>query len=129
MKRTTLLVLLACLLVIPLAAGPASAHVDAVHVFSIEVNDGRVTEIHGTITCTPGEEFILRVNVTDDSGNRATGRAHGTCGQGLTYWTTTRVDSGSGFTCGEPAVDRGRARTQPDGATKTFAEQTTTCQD
>jgi len=121
---------LATVLVLAVAASlmvgvmPANAVVFDVHADFAEVQNGRVTDVFGHIECTPGHHFVLRVNVTDSSGNKAVGRASGVCGGGQngpsetslgTPWVTGRVVSDTGFTCDEELLARGQARTTEDG--------------
>jgi len=127
------LMVLTLAMMLVLGSFPALASVQNVSAADYDVQNGRVVRVSGFITCSPGMDFIIRVNVTDDDGNKAIGRAHGSCdtngGDALiqggdlqgTQWITTRVKSATGFTAGECVLARGQARTTQDGDRQSFS--------
>lgn len=134
MRRGHTVLLLALAATLTLGVMPANAAIDDVFATQVDVADGVVTDVHGFISCTSGMDFFIRVNVTDEDGNKAIGRVDGTCGEGApsvlvvgTNWTTSEVRGDSGFVCGELVVVRGQARTPEDGASSSFNQFFETC--
>jgi hypothetical protein len=130
MRRSRLgfVLVLAVAATLMLGVVPANAAIFDVHATDYDAANGRVVDVFGFIDCSEGQQFLLRVNVTDESGNKAIGRASGVCGGGPgiqggngggTPWTTGKVESETGFTQGECLLARGRARTPDDQQTFT----------
>jgi len=126
MRRSTLVLVLAVAASLMQGVVPANATVFEVEATDYTVENGRVVDIEGFIACSEGMSFIIRVNVQDEAGNKAVGRASGECsGNNQTiqtvlgaHWDTGRVDSSTGFTQGECLLARGQARTTQDGDVK-----------
>jgi hypothetical protein len=120
MKRLAFVGLLFTLL-LGVFAAPAHAAVSQVSFTygdcAIDCESGDITVIHGTITCTSGEAYTVRVNLRQNGQTAAVGRAHGTCTGSLQNWDTTRVDNPGTLQC-ELTTASGRAVTA-SGA-KTF---------
>jgi hypothetical protein len=129
--------LVAIFALVPMA--PASAHVTSVNVTWVQIQNGRVVDIFGTIVCSPDEDFVLRVNY-DDGNSKAVGRASGHCtlngdarmggtggGQQGVSWVTGRIDSPTGMACTLAGVSRGQARTLPHNVPKTFSDANFGC--
>ena len=128
MKRMPAVLLLAVILTLILGVLPAAAAVSSVSPSGVTVASGKVKSVEGSIACTAGMKFNVRANVVDASGNKAVGKAGGTCTGSSQPWKTGQIDSGLGFTCGESVTVRGQARTVQDGASRTMrAAQLTTC--
>ena len=127
MRRITFVVTVGVLALV-IGTVPASAAVTNVNVDGVEVTDGRVTEVLGSIDCTFDQRYVVLVHVRDASGNNAIGRADGLCSV-INIWVTDRIRSEQGFTCGEPLLVRGVARTPDDGDRLRFRERVTACSD
>jgi hypothetical protein len=112
MRKVILLLAVAGLLVG--LVGPASAAVFNADVDLVLVENGRVVDVSGTIVCTQGQEYFIRVSVRDSSGNEAFGRASGTCTGDPQQWWTGVVESDTGFSCDELVAANGRARAGGD---------------
>jgi len=120
MRKTALLMAIVGLLVA--SAAGASAAVFGADIDRAVVSGGQVVSISGTIACTQGDEYLLRVNVFDRDGNTAIGRASGTCTGNPQEYVTSVVESDSGFACGELLGGHGQARA--GGDQKSFSDRT-----
>ena len=124
MKRLPTILLIAGSITLILGVLPAAAVVSSVTASEVSVVAGKVSSVAGSISCTAGMKFNIRANVRDGSGNTAVGKAGGTCTGGSQPWKTGRVDSKTGFTCGEQVLVRGQARTIQDGHRRFIGDTT-----
>jgi hypothetical protein len=77
MRKFVLLVLLLGLMAI--GVGVSQAHVQGGDIDYAFISGGQVVGITGTLSCTQGETYTLRVNLTQADGDTAIGRDSGTC--------------------------------------------------
>ncbi|MBI4261187.1 MAG: hypothetical protein HY658_11540 [Actinobacteria bacterium] len=122
-------VLLAALAIVAGGAGSAQAAVEDINVyggFILHDPEFKRVTLFGSIVCTPGEGFSIRVSIWSEGGDKASGRTAGVCGEGevtgqteegATPWVARlRVVDGS-FT-DEEILWRARAQTATGNRTE-----------
>ena len=121
MRKFVLLVLVLGLMA--LGAGISQAHPTGGRIDTATINSfGKVVEVRGMLTCTNGESYLLRVNLSQSDGDTALGRASGHCTGSPQVWVTGVEETDGSFFCG-PAAGHMQIRTQPDGATKLISDR------
>ena len=101
----------AAFLLVP--ALPASAHISSFTVEDAHGNQGGGgmdwDEVHGRITCTAGEKFLVTAKIIDDP-YRGKGWTRGTCTGESQVWTVQMAEEPHGVPLGDGCWERVRAK-------------------